>query len=215
MTGRTVAASRDVRFTAPLEELAALAQEVARRCGAALAAYADAAVETVAGGGKLLFCGNGGSAADAQHLAAEYVVRMSRDRRALPGVALTTDTSVLTACANDRGYEEVFARQVEALGRPGDLLVLHSTSGDSPNLIRAAMAAAGTGVRTVGVLAMGGGGLRPLVDIAVVLPTRSVSRAQEVQLAIGHIVCRHVEESLFGREPIGHGGARERSEYRT
>ena len=215
MTGPTVANSRDDRFAGPLEELAALAQEVARRCGAALVAYADAAIETLAGGGKLLFCGNGGSAADAQHLAAEYVVRMSRDRRALPGVALTTDTSVLTACANDRGYEEVFARQVEALGRPGDLLVLHSTSGDSPNLIRAARAAAGTGVRTVGVLAMGGGGLRPLVDIAVVLPTRSVSRAQEVQLAIGHIVCRHVEESLFGPGPIGHGGARERSESRT
>ena len=198
MSGRTAASTRHPCLTDSLLELADLAREVADRCGAALAAYADCALETLARGGKLFFCGNGGSAADAQHLAAEYVVRMSRDRRALPAVALTTDTSVLTACANDRGYEEVFARQVEALGYPGDLLILHSTSGESPNLIRAARAAAASGVRTVGVLARGGGSLRPLVDIAVVLPTHSVSRAQEVQLAIGHIVCRHVEDTLFG-----------------
>ncbi len=198
MTGRTAFSSLNPRLTDPLGELADLARAVADSCGAEVAAYADSAVRTLAGGGKLLFCGNGGSAADAQHLAAEYVVRMSRNRRALAAVALTTDTSVLTACANDRGYEEVFARQVEALGRPGDLLVLHSTSGNSSNLIRAARAAAAAGVRTVGVLAMGGGRLRPQVDIAIVLPTGSVSRAQEVQLAIGHIVCRHVEETLFG-----------------
>ena len=195
-------------FAAALRELASLAREVADGDRTALAAYADAALATVAGGGKVLFCGNGGSAADAQHLAAEYVVRMARDRRALPAVALTTDTSVLTACANDRGYEEVFARQVEALGRPGDLLVLHSTSGDSPNLVRAARAADACGVRTVGVLARGGGALRPLVDVAVLVPTRSVSRAQEIQLAIGHIVCRHVEESMFeSRAPSRDGGS--------
>ena len=198
MTGRTAPPPRDFGLADSLRELADLASEVADGCDAAIAAYADSAVDALARGRKLLFCGNGGSAADAQHLAAEYVVRMSRDRRALPAVALTTDTSVLTACANDRGYEEVFARQVQALGRPGDLLVLHSTSGDSPNLVRAARVAGASGVRTVGVLARGGGRLRSLVDIAVVLPTESVSRAQEVQLAIGHIVCRHVEDTLFG-----------------
>lgn len=198
---------RENLFRGPLDELAELARGVAHSCSAALAAYAGAALETLADGQKLLFCGNGGSAADAQHLAAEYVVRMSRDRRALPAVALTTDSSVITACANDRGYEEVFARQVEALARPGDLLVLHSTSGNSPNLIRAARTAAGAGVRTVGVLAGDGGRLGPLVDIAVVLPTRSVSRAQEVQLAVGHIVCSHVEESLFeAATPTAQGG---------
>ncbi len=196
-TGRTAPSTRDFGLADSLRELADLASEVADGCDAAIAAYADGALDALARGRKLLFCGNGGSAADAQHLAAEYVVRMSRDRRALPAVALTTDTSVLTACANDRGYEEVFARQVQALGRPGDLLVLHSTSGDSPNLVRAARVAGASGVRTVGVLARGGGRLRSLVDIAVVLPTESVSRAQEVQLAIGHIVCRHVEETLF------------------
>ena len=206
MTGRTATSTRHPRLAESLLELSDLARDAAGSCGADVAAYAECALETLARGGKLLFCGNGGWAADAQHLAAEYVVRMSRDRRALPAVALTTDTSVLTACANDRGYEEVFARQVEALGRPGDLLILHSTSGDSPNLVRAARAAAAGGVRTVGILARGGGSLRPLVDVAVVLPTRSVSRAQEVQLAIGHIVCRHVEEILFGggnRTPQG------------
>ncbi len=197
MTGQAAVSPRHRGLAGSLLDLADLALEAARTCAPALAAYADGAAETLARGGKLLFCGNGGSAADAQHLAAEYVVRMSRDRRALPAVALTTDTSVLTACANDRGYEEVFARQVEALGREGDLLVLHSTSGNSPNLLRAARAAGASGVGTVGVLARGGGSLRRLVDIAVVLPTRSVSRAQEVQLAIGHIVCRHVEETLF------------------
>ena len=190
-----------------LHDLATLAIETARSCGPALTAYASRAADTLARGDKLLFCGNGGSAADAQHLAAEYVVRMSRDRRALPAVALTTDTSVLTACANDRGYDDVFARQVEAIGRSGDLLVMHSTSGNSPNLLRAARTAAASGVGTVGVLAGGGGCLLPLIDVAVVLPTRSVSRAQEVQLAIGHIVCRHVEETLFGDgAPEEHGG---------
>ncbi len=156
-------------------------------------AYARSAAEALAGGGKLLLCGNGGSAADAQHLAAEYVVRLSDARSALSAVALTTDSSVLTACANDLGYEEVFARQIEALGLPGDLVVMHSTSGESENLLRAARAARALGIGTVAVLARGGGRLADLVDTAVVVPTRCTSRAQEVQLAIGHIVCGYVE----------------------
>ena len=126
-----------------------------------------------------MFCGNGGSAADAQHLAAEYVVRLAWSRPALPALALTTDTSVLTACANDRGYDEVFARQVAALGRPGDLLVIHSTSGDSANLIKATSQARQRGMTIVGLLAGGGGQLNSLVDVAVLLPTERVSRAQE------------------------------------
>lgn len=196
------------RFGEPLRALAELADCVAESLGPEIAAYADAALGTIQAGGRLLFCGNGGSAADAQHLAAEYVVRMSAERRPLPAIALTTDTSVLTACANDLGYEEVFARQVEALGSRGDTLVLHSTSGDSPNLVRAARTARAAGVRTVGVLARGGGLLRPLVDVAIVVPTASVSRAQEIQLAIGHIVCRHVEVSLFDDpSPAEDGGS--------
>lgn len=177
-------------------ELADLALAVAGDCDHAIAAYARDAAETLRRGGKLLFCGNGGSAADAQHLAAEYVVRFSDDRRALPAMALTADTSVLTACANDLGFEQVFSRQVEALGRPGDLLVLHSTSGESQNLVQAARAAREAGIRTVGVLASGGGRVGELVDIPVVVPTDRPSRAQEIHLAIGHIVCRLVEAGV-------------------
>lgn len=177
-------------------ELADLALAVAGDCDRAIAAYARDAAETLRRGGKLLFCGNGGSAADAQHLAAEYVVRFSGDRRALPAMALTADTSVLTACANDLGFEQVFSRQVEALGRPGDLLVLHSTSGESQNLVQAARAAREAGIRTVGVLASGGGRVGELVDIPVVVPTDRPSRAQEIHLAIGHIVCRLVEAGV-------------------
>jgi len=186
------------RVRAGLGELAELARTVAGTLREEITAYAVLARSAIESGGKLLFCGNGGSAADAQHLAAEYVVRLARDRRALPALALTTDTSVLTASANDRGYDEVFARQVEALGRPGDVLVLHSTSGESENLIRAAWVASRAGLSSVGVLARGGGRLRPMVDVAIVVPTRRVSRAQEIHLAIGHIVCAYVENSLFG-----------------
>lgn len=178
-----------------LLELAEVARAAASVCGDAIGAYARSAAETLRGGGKLLFCGNGGSAADSQHLAAEYVVRLSGDRCALPAVALTTDSSVLTACANDLGYDEVFARQIEALGRPGDLLVMHSTSGESTNLLRAAEAARATGIRTVAVLARGGGRLAGLVDTAVVVPTERTARAQEIQLAIGHVVCGYVESA--------------------
>ena len=181
-----------------LRELAALARAVADTRRDEIIAYAELARSTIASGGKLLFCGNGGSAADAQHLAAEYVVRLERDRQPLPALALSTDTSVLTASANDMGYDRVFARQVEALGGPGDLLVLHSTSGESDNLIRAARVAAEGGLATVGVLARRGGRLRSIVDVAVVVPTDRVSRAQEIHLAIGHIVCRYVEDSFFG-----------------
>ncbi len=178
---------------ARLTDLAELARAVADAQAADVAEYAKRAAQTVEAGGKLLFCGNGGSAADAQHLAAECVVRLSRDRRALPALALTTDTSVLTACANDLGYETVFARQVEALGRPGDLLVLHSTSGNSTNLLRAVDAAQAAGVATVGVLAGDGGRLRSMVDLAIVVDTGDPARAQEMHLAIGHVVCSHLE----------------------
>ncbi len=177
-----------------LRQLAFLAEMVADTQDVEIAAYAELALGTIEAGGKLLFCGNGGSAADAQHLAAEYVVRLVRKRPAIPAVALTTDTSVLTACANDLGYDQVFARQVEALGRPGDLLVLHSTSGESENLVQAARVASQSGLSTVALLARGGGRLRSMVDIAIDLPTGRISRAQEIHLAIGHIVCDQVEK---------------------
>jgi len=180
-----------------LDGLSELARTVAESLGSEISAYGEFARATIEAGGRLLFCGNGGSAADAQHLAAEYVVRLARNRRALAALALTTDTSVLTASANDLGYGQVFARQVEALGRPGDLLVLHSTSGESENLIRAAGTATQAGLFTVALLARGGGRLRSMVDVANVVPADRASRAQEIHLAIGHIVCGYVEESIL------------------
>jgi len=179
-----------------LDALATLAQSVGRDLAEPVAEVVDLVLDTLRGGRKLMFCGNGGSAADSQHLAAEYVVRFERQRGPLAALALTTDTSILTAGGNDYGFESVFERQVRALGRAGDVLILHSTSGESENLIRAATAAREVGVSTVALLAKGGGRLRDLVDLAVVLPTGTTARAQEVQLAIGHIVCDLADRAL-------------------
>jgi D-sedoheptulose 7-phosphate isomerase len=180
------------------EDLSTLAATVSRDLADEIAVLARRCLETLRRDGKLIFCGNGGSAADAQHLAAEYVVRFARDRRPLAALALTTDTSVLTAAANDFGFEEVFARQVEALARPGDLLILHSTSGASTNLLAAADRARAMGVGTAALLAKGGGRLKERVDLALVVPTDVTARAQEVHLAIGHTVCDLVERALGG-----------------
>lgn len=177
-----------------LNALADLARQVAAELAGEVAEVAALAAEAVVAGHKLMFCGNGGSAADAQHLATEYVVRFQDDRAALPALALTTDTSLLTAAANDMGFDAVFARQVEALGQPGDVLFLHSTSGQSPNLLRAAEAARERGVTTVAMLGRGGGELAGLVDHAIILPTDEGARAQELHLAIGHVICELVEE---------------------
>ena len=190
--------SASTRMAEHLRGLAAAATEVAASCETQLAELAEDVLATLASGNKLMFCGNGGSAADAQHLATEYVVRFRRNGRALAALALTTDTSLLTAAANDLGFEEVFARQVEALGRPGDLLFLHSTSGNSPNLLAAARAARASGVRTIALLARGGGELRDLVDRALVLPVQDGAHAQELHLAIGHALCEEVDARLRG-----------------
>lgn len=181
---------------AELAEHAEVMRRVSEEMVGEIEALAHLTADTMRRGGKVLFCGNGGSAADAQHLAAEYVVRFSRERRALPALALTTDTSILTAGINDDGFEDVFARQVRALGRPGDLLVLHSTSGRSINLLAAARTARETGLRTAALLAKGGGTLRDLVDLALIVPTESTARAQEVQLTIGHLVCELVDRAF-------------------
>jgi D-sedoheptulose 7-phosphate isomerase len=179
-----------------LRAIADLALQVADELAGDIAAVAELVADAVVGGGKLMFCGNGGSAADAQHLATEYVVRFRQDRGPMAAIALTTDTSLLTAASNDLGFEQVFARQVRALGREGDVLFLHTTSGQSPNLIRAAAAARSIGVTTVGMLARGGGELARHVDRRIVMPTDDSARAQELQLAVGHIICGLVEERL-------------------
>jgi D-sedoheptulose 7-phosphate isomerase len=183
-------------FTAALRELAATAELVATELETEMDRALEMVQATVRAGGTLFFCGNGGSAADAQHLATEYVVRYMRNRRAYPALALTTDTSLLTAAGNDIGFENVFARQVEALARPGDLLIIHSTSGNSPNVLKAAEAAHAKGVLVLAFSARDGGALRALADHSVVIPTTRTDRAQELHLCIEHIICDVVERSL-------------------
>ena len=180
-----------------LRALAALATAVAASSlSAELEAVAELVVTALRKGRSIFFCGNGGSAANAQHLAAEYVVRFHRERRPLSALALTTDSSVLTAGGNDFGFATVFARQVEALGRAGDMLFLHSTSGASENLLLAADAARARDLTTIALLARGGGRLRERVDRALVGPSDVTARAQELHLAMGHVICDLVDRAL-------------------
>ena len=185
------------RITAGLTALARTA-EATRAEAASVARVLERYLETLRRGGTLYFAGNGGSAADAQHIATEYVVRFRAARRPFAAVALTTDTSLLTAAGNDFGFEQVFARQIEALGRAGDLLILHSTSGASPNLLAAAVAAKAKGVGVVAFLGQGGGALRGLTDDAILVPSDDVSRIQELHLALEHLIVEIVEEELGG-----------------
>ena len=150
-------------------------------------------------GNKLLICGNGGSAADAQHLAAEFVIRLSHDikRPALPAISLTTDTSQLTAGGNDIGFENVFARQVEAYGRSGDILLGISTSGNSKNILRAFKLAKEKKLKTIGLLGAGGGESKKICDISIVIPSNNVQYIQEAHITVEHIICEWVERLLF------------------
>ncbi len=157
-------------------------------------------VESLRAGGKVMFAGNGGSAADAQHWAGELVSRFYYDRPGLAAIALTTDSSILTAIGNDYGYDYTFARQVEALGRTGDVLVAISTSGNSPNIIRAAEAARARGVAVVGFTGEGGGKLAPLSDICFRVPSTETPRIQEGHEFIGHLLCALVEAEMHPRE---------------
>ncbi len=183
-------------FSEALRALSRTALHVADTLGAELDEALRLVRDTVKAGGTLFFCGNGGSAADAQHIATEYVVRYRRDRRAYPAIALTTDTSLLTAAGNDLGFDQVFARQVEALAEPGDLLVIHSTSGNSANVLRAAEAARAAGVKVLAFSAHDGGALRAVADHSVVIPTDRTDRAQELHLCLEHIICDLVEATL-------------------
>ena len=165
-----------------------------------LAELATAAADVLRDGGRLLLVGNGGSAADAQHWAGELVSRFYYDRPGLAAIALTTDSSILTAIGNDYGYDYTFARQVEALGRTGDVLVAISTSGNSPNIIRAAEAARARGVAVVGFTGEGGGKLAPLSDICFRVPSTETPRIQEGHEFIGHLLCALVEAEMHPRE---------------
>jgi len=186
------------RFREGLEHLAALAQRVATEHAETIARIAQRYEAALLRGGTLFFAGNGGSAADAQHIATEYVVRYQSQRPALRAMALTTDSSLLTAAANDMGFDEVFARQIEALTRPGDIVVLHSTSGESPNVIRAAQTARARGVEVIAFLGRSGGDLKELADIALVVPSDDTARIQELHMAVEHLICEWLEERLAG-----------------
>ena len=185
------------RLVEGLRELAATATRAAEQIAPQIERAYRMVRETVERGGTLFFCGNGGSAADAQHMATEYVVRYMRNRRAYPAVALTTDSSLLTATGNDFGFDFIFSRQVEALVKPGDLLIIHSTSGNSPNVLHAARAARQKGVQTLGFAANDGGALAKEADHMVIVPTDRTDRAQEIHLCIEHLICEIVEREVI------------------
>ncbi|BCA80108.1 D-sedoheptulose 7-phosphate isomerase [Desulfuromonas sp. AOP6] len=153
--------------------------------------------QTLSGGGKILIMGNGGSAADAQHFAAELVGRFMMERKALPAIALSTDTSILTAVGNDYGFNEIFKRQVEALALPGDLVIGISTSGNSPNVALALEAAKAAGCQTMALLGRNGGSIAPRVDFPLVVPIEQTPHVQECHLMIIHLLCDLVERRLF------------------
>ena len=168
------------------EELMAAAERAATTC-----------IASLKNGGKVLFAGNGGSAADAQHMAGEFVSRFAFDRPGLPAIALTTDTSILTAIGNDYGYEKLFARQVQAHGRQGDVFIGYSTSGKSPNILRAFEEAHSRGVICIGLTGNRGGPMRELCDVLLEIPSSDTPKIQEGHLVLGHVICGLVENSLF------------------
>jgi D-sedoheptulose 7-phosphate isomerase len=162
----------------------------------AFAALVRACTKSIRGGGKLMFLGNGGSAADAQHLATELTIRYKRSRAAIAALALTTDTSALTAAGNDLGFEQVFARQIEALGKPGDVLIAISTSGKSPNVIAALKKARSMGIVAAAFGGKGGGDMGPLADHILAVPSTTVARTQEMHIMLGQMLCGALEVEL-------------------
>src|SRR5438552_2677047 len=179
-----------------LREGAELRTVVARDCSAAIFEAAGLITMCLRAGGKILFFGNGGSAADAQHLAAEFVGRFVRERAGLPAIALTTDSSILTAVGNDYGFDQIFARQVQALGRPGDVAIAISTSGNSPNIIEGVKAARKGYLKTIGLSGKDGGFLAAEADVVITIASTSTARIQEFHITIGHILCELKEEAL-------------------
>jgi len=183
-------------FAAAISELRATLDRLGPAERDAVVALAADVASAWRAGGKFLLCGNGGSAADAQHIAAELVGRFLAERPGYAAIALTTNTSVLTAVANDYGYDHVFARQVQALGRPGDVLLVISTSGNSANCVEAVSAARAAGLRVHGFLGGDGGRLRSLVDGALVVPSASTPKIQEIHITLGHLLCMILESWL-------------------
>jgi len=160
-------------------------------------AAADIIIESLASGGKLMIFGNGGSAADAQHIAAELVNRLGRDHPPIAAIALTTDTSILTSVANDASFDDLFERQLLALGRRGDVVLAISTSGNSPNVLQAVCAAGERGMKTIGLTGKGGGELARICNLALIVDSDSTQRIQETHITVGHILCELIEDALY------------------
>ena len=172
---------------------------IEKKCSNDIVAAVEMLVNSFGNGNKLLLCGNGGSAADCQHIAAEFMIRLSHDleRPALPAIALTTDSSNLTAGGNDIGFSNVFARNVEGLGKKGDVLLAISTSGNSENVINAVKKAHEKDVKVIGFLGGDGGKLNDIVDVSIIIPSKNVQRIQEGHITVAHILCELVEKSLY------------------
>jgi D-sedoheptulose 7-phosphate isomerase len=182
-----------------IQESVELKERVKEELAEKMIEVGKALAECIKSGGKILLCGNGGSAADAQHFAGELVVRLTSDytRMAIPAITLSSDNFILTACANDFGFEQVFSRQIEALGKPEDVLVCISTSGNSPNLIKAAQKAKEKKMKTVGLLGGDGGKLKKFTDLSLIVPSHATPRIQETHICICHILCELIEKELF------------------
>lgn len=172
-------------------------EQLLAECSDSIADMIELLIETVDRGGKILLCGNGGSAADAQHIEAELVARLKTERRAIPAIALTTNTSTLTALANDYDFSRIFVRQVEAFGAAGDVLIGISTSGNSQNVIAALKYAAQKGLKTVALTGGDGGAMTAIAGLSVVVPSKNTQRIQECHIAIAHIVCDLLEQSVM------------------
>lgn len=193
--------SRDAvaRVRAIFEESARVKRSLAEQSATTVAEAAAMVAESLRSGGRILLFGNGGSASDSQHIAAEFCGRLSRERPALPAIALTANTSDLTALGNDYGFDRVFARLVEAHGRPGDVAIAISTSGNSPNVLAAVATARERGLRSIAFAGRGGGKLAAAVDLAIVVPSDDTQRIQESHIAIGHALAELVDDALFPR----------------
>ena len=186
-------------ITSSLKESSEVKLQIEKECSEAIIEAVEITSAAIKDGHKILLCGNGGSAADCQHLATEFMIRLSNDlkRPAIPAIALTTDTSNLTAGGNDIGFENVFARNVEGLGNSGDILIAISTSGNSGNVVKAVEKAHEKGMKVIGFLGGLGGKLKRIVDIPIIIPSSNVQRIQEGHINVGHIICELVERELY------------------
>ena len=179
-----------------IEEIVINFNQLSKNCAEDINAASEIMIQSIKSGGKIMFCGNGGSAADSQHLAAELIGRYRKDRKAMPGLALTTDTSNITAVANDYSFEQIFSRQIEGLGKENDVLYAISTSGKSKNIIEAINTAKRHKIKTIGITGSDGGNMIGICDVLIKAPANMPDRIQEMHIAIGQIICGIVEETL-------------------